>query len=480
MQRELRETPGVTVLIYDQTCAAEKRRRRKRGTLPRSAEARLHQRAGLRRLRRLLARSRTASRSSRSRPSSAASARIDQSTCNKDYLLRRTASARASSPWMAARCANAPGDSRRRPTSRRCRRRRCRRSTEPYDILVTGIGGTGVVTIGALLGMAAHLEGKGCSVLDMTGLAQKDGAVMSHVRIADAPERYPCRAHRRRRRAICCSAATSSWPRAPDGAVAASQTRRHPRRRQHALRPSPAAFTRNRRPRLPAGRRWSSAIARRRRPRRARDFVDAHAACHRADGRFDRHQSLHAGLCLSEGPGPARRRGDRARDRAERRRRRDATSAPSPGAACAARRSRRGRAHAAAPSAKRRSQRLSQYARRDRSPAASRSSPTIRTPPTPQRYRDLVAARAQPPSSRSAPGRTRRSPRRWRATYFKLMAYKDEYEVARLYTDGEFVEALAPAVRGRFQARVPPRAAAPRRRDPDDRRAEEAAATAPG
>ena len=58
----------------------------------------------------------------------------------------------------------------------------------PYGMLVTGIGGTGVVTIGALLGMAAHLEGKGCSVLDMTGLAQKNGAVVSHVRIADTPE----------------------------------------------------------------------------------------------------------------------------------------------------------------------------------------------------------------------------------------------------------------------------------------------------
>ena len=61
-------------------------------------------------------------------------------------------------------------------------------TAEPYGILVTGIGGTGVVTIGALLGMAAHIEGKGCSVLDMTGLAQKNGAVVSHVRIADTPE----------------------------------------------------------------------------------------------------------------------------------------------------------------------------------------------------------------------------------------------------------------------------------------------------
>jgi indolepyruvate ferredoxin oxidoreductase len=60
--------------------------------------------------------------------------------------------------------------------------------TEPYGILITGVGGTGVVTIGALLGMAAHIEGRGCSILDMTGLAQKGGAVFSHVRLAQRPE----------------------------------------------------------------------------------------------------------------------------------------------------------------------------------------------------------------------------------------------------------------------------------------------------
>src|SRR5205085_8696357 len=58
----------------------------------------------------------------------------------------------------------------------------------PYNILVTGIGGTGVITVGALLGMAAHVDGKGCSALDFTGLSQKNGAVMSHVRIAANPE----------------------------------------------------------------------------------------------------------------------------------------------------------------------------------------------------------------------------------------------------------------------------------------------------
>ena len=58
----------------------------------------------------------------------------------------------------------------------------------PFNILVTGIGGTGVITIGALLGMAAHVQGLACSTLDFTGLSQKNGAVMSHVRIAPAAD----------------------------------------------------------------------------------------------------------------------------------------------------------------------------------------------------------------------------------------------------------------------------------------------------
>ena len=59
----------------------------------------------------------------------------------------------------------------------------------PYDLLVTGVGGTGVVTVGAVIAMAAHLEGKSASVLDFMGFAQKGGAVLSFVRLADAPER---------------------------------------------------------------------------------------------------------------------------------------------------------------------------------------------------------------------------------------------------------------------------------------------------
>jgi indolepyruvate ferredoxin oxidoreductase len=60
--------------------------------------------------------------------------------------------------------------------------------SQPWNILITGVGGTGVVTIGALLGMAGHLEGKGATVLDQTGLAQKGGAVTTHIRIARTPE----------------------------------------------------------------------------------------------------------------------------------------------------------------------------------------------------------------------------------------------------------------------------------------------------
>ena len=59
---------------------------------------------------------------------------------------------------------------------------------QTYGIVVTGIGGTGIVTVGAILGMAAHLEGKGVGVLDMAGLAQKGGAVQSHIRIAHKPD----------------------------------------------------------------------------------------------------------------------------------------------------------------------------------------------------------------------------------------------------------------------------------------------------
>src|SRR5205814_3309204 len=111
---------------------------------------------------------------------------IDQSSCNKDYSCVN---------GFCPSFVTVEGGSLRKPKkadaadfSRLSAPPAVASTAEPYGILVTGIGGTGVVTIGALLGMAAHLEGKGVSVLDMTGLAQKGGAVFSHIRIANRPE----------------------------------------------------------------------------------------------------------------------------------------------------------------------------------------------------------------------------------------------------------------------------------------------------
>jgi indolepyruvate ferredoxin oxidoreductase len=186
VQRELRDTPGVTVLVYDQTCAAEKRRRRKRGTFP-DPDKRVF-------INELVCEGcgdcSVQSNCVSVEPLETEFGRkrvINQSSCNKDFscvkgfcpsfvtvhggrLRKVKAQAAALSGAEHLPLPELPA------------------LDDPYNILVTGIGGTGVVTIGGILGMAAHVEGRGVSVLDMAGLAQKNGAVLSHVRIARAPE----------------------------------------------------------------------------------------------------------------------------------------------------------------------------------------------------------------------------------------------------------------------------------------------------
>jgi len=188
VQRELREFPDVSVLIYDQTCAAEKRRRRKRGEFPDPPRRAFINEAvcegcgdcgiksncvSIEPIDTEFGRKRT----------------INQSSCNKDFScvegfcpsfvtvhggrLRRK-------PPPATTPSSSPADGLPSPVLPPIR--------GSYGLLVTGIGGTGVVTIGQLLGMAAHLEGKGVTVLDVTGLAQKNGAVMSFVRFAEPGE----------------------------------------------------------------------------------------------------------------------------------------------------------------------------------------------------------------------------------------------------------------------------------------------------
>lgn len=183
VQRRLAGVKGVTALIYDQTCAAEKRRRRKRGTYPDPAKRVFINPdvcegcgdCGVQSNCVAILPLETAFGTKR---------QIDQSACNKDFSclkgfcpsfvtiegaeLRKPQAASAGLPEV--------------PEPDRVAR------ADAYSIVLTGVGGTGVVTIGALLGMAAHLEGKGCGIIDMAGLAQKGGAVVSHIKIGPDPE----------------------------------------------------------------------------------------------------------------------------------------------------------------------------------------------------------------------------------------------------------------------------------------------------
>jgi indolepyruvate ferredoxin oxidoreductase len=186
VQKQLREVKGTSILIYDQTCATEKRRRRKRGKIV-DPQKRVMVNSlvcegcgdcGVKSFCVSVLPKETEFGRKRE---------IDQSNCNKDYScvegfcpsfvtvhggqLKKGKKANA-----ADRLASLP-----MPAFASA-------LDKPWNILITGVGGTGVVTIGALLGMAGHLEGKGATVLDQTGLAQKGGAVTTHIRIAKTPD----------------------------------------------------------------------------------------------------------------------------------------------------------------------------------------------------------------------------------------------------------------------------------------------------
>ena len=186
VQEELREIPGVTAVIYDQTCAAEKRRRRKRGTYP-DPDKRViinelvcegcgdcGQKSNCVSVQPL------ETEYGRKR-------RIDQSNCNKDFscldgfcpsfVTIEGARLKKAAPLAGADAIPEMAE----PTHGNL-------DHDPWACIVTGVGGTGVVTVGAILGMAAHLEGRGCGMIDMAGLAQKGGAVYSHIRLAKSPE----------------------------------------------------------------------------------------------------------------------------------------------------------------------------------------------------------------------------------------------------------------------------------------------------
>jgi indolepyruvate ferredoxin oxidoreductase len=188
VQRELRDIEGTTVLVYDQTCATEKRRRRKRGTYPDPARRVFINDTVCEGCGDCSVKSNCLSVEPLDTPLGT-KRKINQSSCNKDYSCLN---------GFCPSFITAEGAQIKKPLIKAAKPEGVQNTGLPqpdlplidgsFGILVTGIGGTGVVTIGGLLGMAAHLEGKGVTVLDMAGLAQKGGAVLSHVQIAERPE----------------------------------------------------------------------------------------------------------------------------------------------------------------------------------------------------------------------------------------------------------------------------------------------------
>jgi indolepyruvate ferredoxin oxidoreductase len=184
IQRELRETPGTSALIYDQTCATEKRRRRKRGKMVDPAR-----RVVINELvcegcgdcsvqSNCLSVEPVETEFGRKR-------RINQNSCNKDFSCLK---------GFCPSFVTVEGGQLKKPK----KERKGDLSALPpipepalplaetaWGIVVAGVGGTGVITIGQLLGMAAHLEGKGVVTQDAGGLAQKGGATWSHIQIAN-------------------------------------------------------------------------------------------------------------------------------------------------------------------------------------------------------------------------------------------------------------------------------------------------------
>jgi len=189
VQKELQQVKGTSALIYDQTCAAEKRRRRKRNTFPNPPK------------RVFINQEVCEGCGDCNKKSNCVSVqpldtefgrkrKIDQSNCNKDYSCldgfcpsfvtvhgggprKGEAASKPEELTQLFAALSAP------PAAR---------LDDVYNVLITGIGGTGVLTVGAIVGMAAHLDGKACSVMDITGMAQKGGAVVTHLRLGASRE----------------------------------------------------------------------------------------------------------------------------------------------------------------------------------------------------------------------------------------------------------------------------------------------------
>jgi len=184
VQRELREKKGVSAIIYVQTCATEKRRRRKRKEFPDPSRRVVINEMVCEGCGDCSVQSNCLSVEPLETEFGRKRA-INQSSCNKDYSCLKgfcpSFVTVEGGTLKKGKAALPEGEAEFAALAPRSALDR------PFGILVTGIGGMGVITIGQIVAMAAHLEGKGATVLDMSGLAQKFGPVMSHVRIAPSP-----------------------------------------------------------------------------------------------------------------------------------------------------------------------------------------------------------------------------------------------------------------------------------------------------
>ena len=443
VQRELREVKGTSILIYDQTCAAEKRRRRKRKIMvdpPKRVMINEQVCEGC---------------GDCSKKSNCLSVvpvetefgrkrQIDQSSCNKDFScvkgfcpsfvtvhggqLRKPKPAAAAGTAAVAEIAlpepALPG------------------LDHPYGVLVTGIGGTGVVTIGAILGMAAHIEGKGCSVLDQAGLAQKGEPSPAISASPDKPDDI---------HAVRVAAGGAHLVIGCDVVVTASSdclSKMAPGFTQAVINDHEtvtADFTRNADFRIPS-KELQAEIAKACGGAEALTSMDATGIATALMGDSHRDQPVHAGRRLSEGPDPGDGRSDRTGDRAERRRGQDEHGCLPLG-----------------PPRRRRPGRRQGDRRTGRRRAASELSETLdeviaRRVQLPDRLPGRGLCRPlQEPDRLGPPDRGRARP--WSTglteavarNYFKLLAYKDEYEVARLYTDGTFLKRLSEQFEGDYK-----------------------------
>ena len=448
VEKELSEVPGATVLIYDQTCAAEKRRRRKRGDYP-DPDKRIiinelvcegcgdcgvkSNCVSVQPLETEFGRKRV----------------IDQSSCNKDFSCADGFCPSFVTVHGAKPRKIAAGSKAAPPSAEPVRREIGER---PYSIIVTGVGGTGVVTIGAIIGMAAHLEGKGCGMIDMAGLAQKGGAVFSHVKLARKPEDI---------HAIRVAAGDADLVLGCDLVVSGAK------KVLAALRGAqtgfvvnsaelyPGDFTRNADYSLPGERLKRAILAA---SGGAAKFVDATAAANALVGNAIGANMFVLGYAYQAGHLPLSSQAIRR-----------AIELNGEAVAMNLAAFDWGRAAFADPSAI--AAKLGRDAQATPAGEQSLEATVARRATFLAAYQNRAyAARYEALVAKVAEAERRRTPNATglamtvARNFFKLMAYKDEYEVARLYADGSFQRHVAQAFEGdlRFEFHLAPPLLAPR------------------